>query len=66
MQIKIQSVMDGQELLSYFVAKNKENNIDIAHKSGSNPSQTKILVTNKNGEDVEISPDKIKIVYSNS
>ncbi len=65
MKIKIESILDGRELIEYFVAKLKENNIETVWK-GEDPAPMgiTILVTNKDGKDVSILPDKLKIVFN--
>lgn len=65
MKIKIESIIEGRELIEYFVAKLKENNIDCPWKEDADlPVGFKILITNKNGEDISISSDKLKIVFN--
>lgn len=65
MKIKIESVVDGKEIVEDFINKLKSSNIDTSWKGDSDlPSGVKILITNKNGQDIEISPDKLKIVFN--
>ena len=64
MKLSINAIMDGTEILQSFVLKLKENNIETIWKEGSLPNGIKILITNKTGQDIEISPEKLKIVFN--
>jgi hypothetical protein len=65
MKLQINALLDGKEILNYFVSKLKESNIECPWKEGSDlPLNVRILVTNKNSQDVEITPDKIKVVFN--
>ncbi len=65
MKIKIESILDGRELIEYFVSKLKENNIDCPWKEGADlPVGVKILITNKNNEDIPVAPDKVKLIFN--
>ncbi len=66
MKIKINVELEGNEIIQYFLDKLKENNITPAWKEGNSlPSGVKLLVTNKDNKEIEISPEKIKVVYNN-
>jgi hypothetical protein len=66
MKLNINAIMTGEELLQFFVEKLKSNNIETAWKDGALPSGVQILITNKAGQEVDISPDKLKIVFNNN
>lgn len=59
MKIKINAELTGQEILDLFINQLKENKID------PDLTKIKIFVTNKNGQEVVLDADKIKVTYSN-
>jgi hypothetical protein len=65
MKIKIESACDGKELIEDFINKLKSNNIEAPWKEGADlPIGVRIIVKNKNDQEIEISPDKLKIVFN--
>ena len=65
MKIKIESTCDGRELIEDFINKLKSNNIETHWKEGADlPVGVKIVVKNKNDQDVEVSPDKLRIIFN--
>lgn len=60
MNIKIEAVTTGQEVINeYIIPLLEGKGIKINAEEGF-----KVLVTNSQGKDVELSPDKVKFVFN--
>jgi hypothetical protein len=68
MKIEIKAVMTGEDLVKNFVSTLELSNIKVPIKAGdTTPAEVvgvKFLVTNKSGQEVEIAPTHIKLVYN--
>jgi hypothetical protein len=65
MKISINAELNGKEIVENFIKQLKEQT-DVPWKEGSDlPVGMKILVfSDKAGKDIEITPDKLKIVFN--
>lgn len=59
MKINVNAELNGNELIEFFLKQSKENNLSIE------PNQVKIFVKSKDNKEVEISPDRLRLAYSN-
>jgi hypothetical protein len=59
MKLNISAELDGTEIIQDFINALSNKKVDTS------VGAVKIVVTNKNGEPVEIAPEKIKLVYNN-
>lgn len=60
MKINVNAELSGEEIVQLFIKQAKESNLDII------PNNVKILIKSKDNKDVEISSDRLKVVYSNT
>jgi hypothetical protein len=60
MKIVTNAELSGHEIIATFINKLKENNLSPA------PENIKIMVLNKNGEEVEITPNKVVLRFNES
>ena len=58
MKIQIRCEQTGQEILDSFIKLLNENKIDAP-----NLEDIKFFITNKTNQEVEVAPDKIRLVY---
>lgn len=58
MKIQVNVELTGQEILNLFIQEAKKSNLDL------DTNKIKILFKNKDGKDVELSHDRLSIVYN--
>jgi len=66
MKININAEMEGTEIVELFLKKLSENNVISEGQYPNNGPHTKFNVQNKSGDWVDISVDKVKLVFNRS
>ena len=58
MKLTVNAVWDGVELTKFCLEELKTKNIEAL------PEDLKLVVTNKAGVEIDVSPDKVKIIFN--